>query len=312
MYVIVLLQVIILILSNIGYTIYNHFLENSQSRIFTKFFGRNEQLVEEGERYTFNPDKKFKDYTLYRLKSPLTIIGLVIVVFTFIVAIFPQVLTPYSVQEAMGMYPGAYDPPSATHPLGTTKFGRDVLARLAYGFSTSVRVSFFTVFIGIVIGTSFGYLSKVHRTVKKLVLGFMVIVFIIPSFLMIIMFFDIFSFAGIRVAGTIGILAAFVIPGVTFLISEGDYSVKLTVRKLGAYLPLFMGFNILVYEAIAFLGFSDYSLIQLGNNIAQARSFLFVAPWASLWPGLAIFVLVFGFFSLHYGMKEPIPIAGRL
>ena len=129
---------------------------------------------------------------------------------------------------------------------------------------------------------------------------------------MIIMFFDIFILTGIRVEGTIGILAAYTIPAFTFLISEGDYNVKLTVRKLGAYIPLFVGFNILVFEAIAFLGFSDYRLIQLGYEIAQSRPFLFVAPWASIWPGLAIFVIVFGFFSLHYGMKEPIPIAGRL
>jgi len=305
----VLLLVIILLLSNLTYTIYNHYLGKSQSRRFIKFFGRNEQIIEEGARYEFDSDQKFKDFTIYRLKSPLTIIGLVIVGYAIIVAIFPQLLTPLTVQEAFGVYPGSWGPPSPANPLGKTKFGRDVLALLAYGISTSVKVSFLTVLIGIVLGTSFGYLSKVHKIVKELVLGFMVILFIVPSFFMILIFFGILG-GGVGI--TTGILAAYVIPIVTFLISEGDYSFKLTAKKLVAYLPLFMGFNLLIFESLAFFGYTDYRLITLGINIAQARAYLFIAPWASLWSGLAVFVLIMGFFSLHYGLKEPIPIAGRL
>ena len=306
--ILILFQIIILLLSNISFTIYNSLLEKSQSSVFTNFFGRNEQVVEEGARYSLNSDRKFKDFTLYRLKSPLTIIGLVILVVTIIIAIFPQVLTPLTIEQTLGIYPGAYDPPSGTHPLGTTRFGRDVLALLTYGLSTSIKVSIFSVLIGIVIGTSFGYLSKVHKIVKRFVLGFMIIIFIVPSFFMILIFFGII-FGGV---GTIGILAAYVIPIVTFLISEGDYSFKLAARKLIIYLPLLIGFNILILESLAFLGFSDYSILTLGSIIRQARPFLYIAPWASLWPSLAIFVMVIGVFSLHYGLKEPIPIAGRL
>jgi len=308
--VLILLLIIILLLSNIVYIIYNFYLEKGQSRIITNIFERNEQIVEEGARYSFNQDQKFKNFALYRLKSPLTIIGLVIVVSTFVIAIFPQLLTPLTIEQTLGIYIGAWEPPSATHLLGTTKFGRDVLALLTYGLSTSIKASILSVLIGIVIGTSFGYLSKVHKIVKRLVLGFMVILFIVPSFFMILIFFGILGGGGVGV--TIGILAAYVIPIVTLLISEGDYSFKLTAKKLVAYLPLLMGFNILILESRAFLGFFDYRIITLGNNISQARPFLYVAPWASLWPGLAVFVLLMGLFSLHYGLKEPIPIAGRL
>ena len=307
--VLILFMIIILLLSNIVYIIYNLYLEKGQSRIITNIFERNEQIVEEGARYSFNSDQKFKNFALYRLKSPLTIIGLVIVVSTFIVAIFPQILTPLTIEQTLGVYIGPWEPPSGTHPLGTTKFGRDVLALLTYGLSTSFKVSILSVLIGIVIGTSFGYLSKVHKIVKGLVLGFMVILFIVPSFFMMLIFFGILG-GGVGV--TIGVLAAYVIPMVTLLISGGDYSFKLTARKLVAYLPLFMGFNILIFELLAFIGFSDYRIITLGNYISVARPFLYIAPWASLWPSLAVFVLVMGLFSLHYGLKEPIPIAGRL
>ncbi len=309
LFILIALTVFVLFLSNIVYTIYNYFSEERQSKIFTNYVGRNEQVVEESARYGFNSDQTFKDFTIYRLKSPLTIIGLAIVVFTIIVAIFPQVLTPFSMQEALGLYAGSWDPPSATHPLGQTAFGRDVLALLAYGVSTSIKVCILPVLIGIAIGLNFGYLSKVHRWVKGVVLGVMVILFIIPSIIMILIFLG--TLGGGNITIIMSIMTLYMIPWVTLLISRGNYSYKLTAKKLIAYLPLFMAFNILLFEAISFLGFSDPLLIQLGDSINRARTHVYFAPWASLWPGLALYVLMMGFLALHYGLKEPIPIFNR-
>ncbi len=299
-FILILLTAFLLFLFNMTYTFYNYFLGERQSQIFAKVFGRTEQMVEENTRYAFNSEQKFKNYAIDRLLSPLTIIGLGIVVFSVIVAIFPQILTSSTIQEALGIYSGAWSPPSSTHPLGQTLFGRDVLALLAYGISTSIIVCIISVSIGMAIGTQFGYLAKVHKYVKAAVLGFMVILFFIPSFFLIL---SLWGFLG-----KIGLLAMFMIPGVTLLISRGDYSLKTSAKKLVTYFPLFMAFNILIFEAINFLGYCDPSLIFLGDNISRARLHLYDAPWASLWSGLALFVIVIGLISLHYGLKEPIPI----
>jgi len=308
-FILILLIVIILFLSNIVYTIYNFISEESQSPIFTKYLGKSERMVEEGARYSINSDQKFKDFILYRLKAPLTIIGIAMVVFTTIVAAFPQILTPFTLEEAIGIHIGSWDPPSATHLLGTTKFGRDVLALLAYGVSTSMRVCILPVLIGIAIGILFGYLSKVHKWVKGLVLGFMIVLFIIPSALLIIISVNML---GTNILVIMTIMAMYVIPWVTLIISKGNYSLKLTAKKLIVYFPLFMAFNILLFEAIGFLGFSDYLLAeQLGTNVSVARAHLPTAPWASFWPNLAIYASVGGFLTLHYGLKEPIPIINR-
>ena len=88
-------------------------------------------------------------YLLGRLKSPFTIIGLLIVIFLIVVSIFPQILTPYSFNDALGVYPDAWAPPSLDHPLGQTKFGRDVLVRIIYGIADSLTFSTLTVLIGI-------------------------------------------------------------------------------------------------------------------------------------------------------------------
>lgn len=307
--IIIVFVAIILFLANLFYIIYNNALVKSQSIVFTQYFRRDDQIFEESARYDLNSEQKVKEFAIYRLKSPLTIIGLVIVAFAIVVTIVPQVLTPYSMEEALGIYGDAWSPPSASHPLGQTKFGRDVLALLVYGLSTTVTVGIFSILIGITIGSLFGYLCKVHRVVKELVMVFMVVLVIVPSIILILIFSGIFGNSPIV---TLSIIAMYLIPGVTIIISKGDYSFKLTAKKLVAYLPLFMGFNILLFEAIAFLGYGDMMIIQLGNEISEARVHLYDAPWASLWPGLALYILVMGFISLHYGLKEPIPIAGRL
>jgi peptide/nickel transport system permease protein len=310
-FILIVLPAIILFLSNIGYTIYAFFSEESQSPIFTKYLGKSERMITEGTLYNIDSDQKFKDFIVYRLLSPLTIIGIAVVVLTTIVAVFPQILTPLTLEEASGIYLGAWNPPSATHPLGQTTFGRDILALLAYGVSTSMRVCILPVLIGIVIGLLFGYLSKVHRWVKGLVLGIMVVLFIIPSVLVIMMLYGI-SGGNISVIMIMSILAMYMVPWVTLIISKGNYSLKLTAKKLIVYFPLFMAFNILLFEAIGFLGFSDILLAeQLGTNVSYARAHLYDAPWASLWPSLAIFAEVGGFLTLHYGLKEPIPIINR-
>lgn len=311
--VLVLLIIFILLLLNLAYTIYNFILEKGKSRAFTNFFGRSEQIAEESARYSLNPSKKFTEFTIYRLKSPLTILGLVIVIFMVIITFFPQIFTPLSLQEALGIYPGAFEPPSSSHPLGTTMFGRDVLALLVYGVSASFRVSLLTVSIGLGIGTLIGYISKIHRFVKELILGLTVILFIVPSVFMVIISVVIsMGIIGIAEEMVFGVLAAYVVPGIVLVISKGNYSLKLTVKKLITYMPLYLGVNVLIFEAVGFLGFGSFSGISLGRSIANARIQLFTAPWATLWPGRGIFILLLGFFSLHYGLKEPIPIAGRL
>jgi len=309
LFILIVLPAIILFLSNIGYTIYNFFSEESQSPIFTKYFRKSERIIEEGTQYIIDSDQKFKDFIFYRLKSPLTIIGIAVVVFTIIVSVFPQILTPLTLEEATGVYPGAWAPPSETHPLGQSTSGRDVLALLVYGVSTLMKVCILPVLIGITIGILFGYLSKVHRWVKGFVLGFMVVLFIIPSVLGLIRLFCTWGVGNISVITNI--MAMFTIPWVTLIISKGNYSLKLTAKKLVVYFPLFMAFNILLFEAIGFLGFSDSLLVQLGSNVNSERTYLYTAPWASLWPGLAIYASVMGFLALHYGLKEPIPIINR-
>ncbi|HSJ55713.1 MAG TPA: ABC transporter permease, partial [Anaerolineae bacterium] len=63
--------------------------------------------------------------------SKTAVIGLIIVLFWVLVAIFAPLLTPYTPTEQD--YTAQNQAPSAAHPLGTDSLGRDIWSRLIYG-----------------------------------------------------------------------------------------------------------------------------------------------------------------------------------
>src|SRR5262245_42413140 len=65
-------------------------------------------------------------------------------------ALFAPWLTPYDYD--IQTLKEAYQPPSATHLLGTDEFGRDLLTRLLYGARTSLSVSSIAISISVLCG----------------------------------------------------------------------------------------------------------------------------------------------------------------
>jgi peptide/nickel transport system permease protein len=61
---------------------------------------------------------------------------------------------------------------------------------------------------------------------------------------------------------------------------------------------------ILALAALSFLGFGDPNLIEWGNDINFARNQLYIAPWASLWPGFMILITVLGFMLVGDGLRD--------
>lgn len=76
-----------------------------------------------------------------------------------ICAVFAPLLTPYDFD--VQYLPGAFQPPSAAHWLGTDEFGRDLLTRMFYGARTSLSVSSvaigISVFCGMILGAAAGW-----------------------------------------------------------------------------------------------------------------------------------------------------------
>jgi len=235
-----------------------------------------------------------------KLRSPYTIIGLGIILFAILVSIFPQILTPYSLSEAIGIDSGQWAPPSFQHPLGQSKFGRDVLAIIVYGITDALLFSTFSVLLGfvgvLIISIPVSLLNRRLKFSTEIVL---IPLMTIP--LVILSVFGFFIFNSIYFAPLF--YGIYFIPIIVYFIGREQFTVYNIGKTLISYIPLLMGYTVLMYTFMGFLGFAS-NTIQIGNEIIYGHTNLSGAPWASLFPSLAVFVFVSGFFLLYIGLQK--------
>lgn len=252
--------------------------------------------------------KKFESIsefdTKLKWKSPLTIIGIILVSFIVFVAFFPEIFTQYGLNEITRPYvaPGVpYDMPSSEHPLGTTKYGYDLLALLVWGIRGSLMVGVVAIFIGLGGGLLFGFITRrLSELGKNILMGAMLIFYILPSFIIIML---ISLFFGWNFIGTMIIIGITLIPSFTRIIANALFLEVNVFKSIVKYIPLQIGIALIIYESIGFLGFSDASLVNLGLvtnfGLAVISNNLFVFI---LIPGATIVILVIGFILLHEGL----------
>lgn len=92
----------------------------------------------------------------------LAMVSLVVLVLLVLMAIFAPVLAPYdpSAQpRGANLRAQYFQPPSATHWLGTDDLGRDVFSRLLYGSRVSLLVGFLAALSSVAVGTLMGALA---------------------------------------------------------------------------------------------------------------------------------------------------------
>jgi len=282
----------------------------------------------------FNYEKeRSKRKFIRRFKSVLTIVGILLVFFIATLAVFPHWLSPYTFVEVLDIYTNVWEAPSADHIFGTTKFGRDVLSRLIFGARTSLTVALpaitFSVMFGVIIGVVAAYYGGwVDSIIMRIVDVFMAFPSLILALVFIAVLGNIFN-TGPRIDyimlawGILGIpYYARLIRGNVLQAKELPYVQAARVAGAGDGRIMFkhilpnviqpiiisvtfdIGGIILSLAGLSFLGFSDYRMIDWGNEISIARAFLYIAPWASLWAGLFILLAVLGFMLLGDGLRD--------
>jgi len=92
-------------------------------------------------------------------KSPLSArIGLCIVVFNIVVAIFAPLVAPYPETQVVG---DVWEGMSGKFPLGTDHLGRDLLSRLIFGARNTIALAFITTMLSFLSGTALGFVAAV-------------------------------------------------------------------------------------------------------------------------------------------------------
>ena len=133
----------------------------------------NKRLARErrGER-AGKPASPGREAWLRLKRNKLAIVGMIILILLVFVAIFADVLAPYSYTEQN--YDAVLLTPCAEHPFGTDSYGRDILSRVIYGTRVSFPIGFICVFFAYAIGGFFGaiaayYGGKVDMVIMRIV-----------------------------------------------------------------------------------------------------------------------------------------------
>lgn len=253
-------------------------------------------------------------------------LGLGIVLSMSLAAICAPLLAPYD-PNALHLDAILF-PPSATFPLGTDALGRDVLSRLLYGGRISLWVGFvavgIAVSIGLVLGLMAGYFGRwvdecIMRGVDIMLcfpsffLILAVIAFLEPDLINIMVVIGLTSWMGVarlvraetlslrqrefvaaaQLAGTSTwrILAIHILPN-----AAAPVLVSATLGVAGA---------ILIESSLSFLGLGVQAPIaSWGNMLMEGKNVLEIAPWMSLYPGLAILITVLGYNLLGESLRD--------
>jgi peptide/nickel transport system permease protein len=258
----------------------------------------------------------FKKYILSNTKAK---IGIAIILFFCLVAIFAPLLAPYN-PRAITFNP--WEKPSLMHPLGVNSYGQDLLSQLIHGTRVTLTIGIFagllTSLIGIAVGLITGYVGGILGEVLMRVVD---VLLVIPALAVMIV---IASFIPeLRISGTIIIIGALSwlrmarsIRSQVLSESRRDYVDAARALGMGPWEIMFREIlpnifpvvtanmimvitaSMLTEAAMSFLGIGDPSLTSWGRMLSLANemsAFLYNAWWWIVPPGLCIATLGYSF-----------------
>lgn len=253
-------------------------------------------------------------------------VGLGIVVIMSIAALLAPWLAPYD-PTALHLK-SILEPPSSQFPLGTDALGRDVLSRLLYGARVSLWVGFVSVSISIAIGIALGLLSGYFRgIVDEIIMRGVDVMLCFPSFFLILAVIAFLEPSLNTIMVVIGLTSwmgvARLVRAETLSLRERDFvaaarlagtrPLRIMIMHIlpNALTPVLVSATlgiagaILVESSLSFLGLGvqppDPSW---GNMLMEGKDVLEIAPWLSLYPGLAILITVLGYNLLGESLRD--------
>lgn len=259
-------------------------------------------------------------------QNRLAVAGLVIGGIYLIVGVFGPILAPHDPTAIEAT--ARFQPPSLEHPFGTDTRGRDILSRVMYGARQSLYVAVIVVTFASSIGVTLGLVAGFFRgLVDEMVMRFIDVLFAFPAILLALLIITILG-PGLNQA-VLALSIAFVpimvrvTRGSAISIREEDYILAARAYGETSYNIMFkemlpnlisvvmvqatitFAFSILAEAGLSYLGLSaQFPTITWGLMISEAQSDIVRAPWAAIFPGLAIMVTVLGLTFLGVGLRD--------
>jgi len=265
-------------------------------------------------------------------RKPLGAVGGLIVLALLVLALLAPVLSPYEprqiIREADQSVP-VYVAPGSAYLMGTDHVGRDICSRIIHGARISLYVGVGAVGIGVtgwfVVGMVSAYAGgAVDLIVQRIVDAMMAV----PGLIIVLAIMAVLgsSLHNVIIAIVIGMLAPVIRTIRSQVLSVKEMEYITAARALGApaariigrhimpnclaiYLILatyYLGFAIILEASLSFLGVGVPPDVPSwgGMLTAAAQGHVTRAPWAGIFPGLAIFLAVLGFNLLGDALRD--------
>jgi peptide/nickel transport system permease protein len=269
-------------------------------------------------------------------RNRLAVLGAGIVVLLVVVAALANVIAPYSPTSVN--LNDQFAPPSLEHLFGTDYFGRDILSRVIHGARISLVIGLVPTMIAMAFGTVVGVTGgfKGGKTDTVLMrMGDIVMAF--PSLIlaMVVTYTlgaSLFTlFIALAVVGWAG--AARVVRSQTLSLKQRDFVTASRAVGVGQsgimfrhiipnclapiliLLTLGIPGAIMAEAGLSFLGVgAQPPTPSWGLMVNEGQQYLFSAPWASIFPGLAILVTVLAFNFVGDGLRDALDpfLKGRM
>lgn len=260
-------------------------------------------------------------------KYPSFCIFAVLAVLLVLMAIFAPQLSR-GIDPVKGSLKDSIMPPSAQHPFGTDKMGRDIFVRVLYGARESLSSTFILVgvvfvigtFLGILAGYFGGWVDAVIMRVADMMIAFpgLVLAIAVAGILGASTKNAIIAIAVVtwpkyaRLARSLvmkirhtDFVAAATVTGSKTPYMLWKYMLPNTITTLVITAATDIGGMMMELAALSFLGFgAQPPTPEWGSMLNEGRNFMQSAPWLMIYPGLAIFVTVVVFNMLGDGLRD--------
>jgi peptide/nickel transport system permease protein len=264
-----------------------------------------------------------------RLHRGLVTGAVLLAVFTVAAAAAPLLAPDDPLAIVAPSTPVALQPPSMRHLLGTDALGRDVLSRVLFGGRVSLAVG---VGVELVVATLGGFVGLLAGYYGRVLDGTLMrvtdVVMAFPSLVLAIGLIAVFETPGLANVFLVLVLLGWttiarVVRGTVLTLKSREY--VQAARAIGArdrtillrhVLPnalgpllvaatLGVGGNMVAEAGLSFLGLGAQApTISWGAMLADGQSDLMTAPWAAVFPGLALLLAILGINLLGDGLRD--------
>lgn len=265
--------------------------------------------------------------TLKRLiRNPLGRIGISLLSIVVIAGVFAPLLAPHDpIRQFIG---SELQSPSLKHPLGTDEFGRDLLSRIIYGARISLMVGIVAVGLGSAIGISTGLVAAyIGGWIETVMFRIWDALMAFPGVLLAIAISAILGSGLFNIGIAVAIISmpsyARLARGGMLAEREKDYVTAAqtlgqdnwriifrhvlpnTIPPILTQVALGMAGAVFLEAGLSFLGLGAQPPDpSWGSMIADSRSYLRLAPWYGIAPGIAISIFLLGLNMLADGLRD--------